>query len=165
MSNPMIKYFFVFLTSLWILCLDQATKIFVHTQIQMEEPISLIKGFFDISYIRNAGGAFGLFSESHEWIRFILFLFFPLICVGLIFMMLRETSNRFQILALSFILGGAMGNYIDRIRLGYVIDFIDWYVKDWHWPTFNIADSFIVMGVCILFLFYIKEIWVKNVKT
>ena len=89
----------------------------------MGEPKIILEGFFNISYVRNSGGAFGLFGESHELIRFILFLLFPLICGFLIFMLLRETQNRFQILALSFILGGAIGNYLDRIRLGYVIDF------------------------------------------
>ena len=157
MSNPVVKYLLAVLVSSWVLCLDQATKIFVHTQVRMEEPIVLIKGFFNIAYVRNSGGAFGLFSESHDIARFILFLFFPLICVVLIIIMLRETQNRFQILALSFVLGGAAGNYVDRLRLGYVVDFIDWYVKGWHWPTFNIADSFIVIGVCILLFFYIKE--------
>ena len=72
-------------------------------------------------------------------------------------MMLRETKQKFQILALSFILGGAAGNYLDRVRLGYVIDFIDWHVKDWHWPTFNVADSFILIGISILAFFYFRE--------
>ena len=132
MTNPLIKYSFSLLVSAWVLCLDQATKIFVHTQFEAGDPKIIIKGFFNISYATNTGGAFGLFADSPELIRFILFLFFPVVCVILIFMMLRDTHNRFQILALSFIFGGAVGNYLDRIRLGYVIDFIDWHVKGWH---------------------------------
>ena len=155
MSNPLIKYLFTSVISAWVFCLDQATKTFIHTQISLEESITVIEGFFNIVYVRNSGGAFGLFESSHEIIRFILFLFFPLICVVFIFLMLRETQNRFQVLALSFILGGAAGNYLDRIRLGYVIDFIDWHAKGWHWPTFNIADSFMLIGILII-LFFIK---------
>ena len=163
MSNPIVKYLFVVLISAGVLCLDQATKIFVHIQLRMGEPIALIEGFFNISYIGNSGGAFGLFGESPDWVRFILFLFFPIVCVVLIFMMLRETQNRFQVLALSFVLGGAGGNYLDRIRMGYVVDFIDWHIKDWHWPTFNVADSFIVTGVFILLFFYLREMrWFKS---
>ena len=159
MTHPFIKYLFVVLTSSWVFCLDQATKIFIHTQFPRQESKTIINGFFNISYVTNSGGAFGLFNDSAEWIRFILFLVFPLVCIYLIFKMLRETQSRFQILALSFILGGAFGNYIDRIRLGYVVDFIDWHVKDWHWPTFNIADSFIVLGVTLLSFFYFKDYW------
>ncbi|MCY4321176.1 MAG: signal peptidase II [Bdellovibrionaceae bacterium] len=157
MSNPFIKYLSVVLTASWILCLDQATKIFIHTQFPKQESKTIIDGFFNISYVTNSGGAFGIFNDSHAGIRFILFLLFPLVCVYLIFKMLQETSDRFQVMALSFILGGAFGNYLDRLRLGYVVDFIDWHFKGWHWPTFNIADSFIVVGVAILCVLYFKE--------
>ena len=157
MSSLSAKYLFIAVISACILCLDQATKIFIHTQISMGEPKTVIENFFHISYVRNTGGAFGFFAESHDFFRFILFKFFPLICVGLIFMMLKQTHDRFQVLALSFILGGAGGNYLDRIRLGYVIDFIDWHIKDWHWPTFNVADAFIVIGICILLFIYIRQ--------
>lgn len=164
MSNPIVKYLFTAVVSAGVLCLDQATKILIHTQMQGQEPLILIEGFFNIVYARNSGGAFGLFGESHEIIRFILFLFFPIICVFLIFMLLKETQNRFQVLALASILGGAAGNYMDRVRLGYVVDFIDWHIRDKHWPTFNVADSFIVMGVCILLFFYIQE-WRSSSKS
>ena len=157
MSNPFVKYLTVILTTAWIFALDQATKIFIHTQFPRQESKTIIEGFFNISYVTNSGGAFGLFNEGPEWLRFILFLLFPLVCVYFIFKLLQETEDRFQILALSFILGGAFGNYLDRVRLGYVVDFIDWHFKGWHWPTFNIADSFIVIGVAVLFVFYIKD--------
>ena len=157
MSNPVLKYLFVAITSAGVLSLDQASKIFVHTQMRMGEPKVVIEGFFNIAYITNSGGAFGLFGDSHEVIRIILFLLVPIICVFFIFMMLEETQNRFQVMALAFILGGASGNYLDRVSLGYVVDFIDWHVKGWHWPTFNVADSFIVTGVFIMLLSYFQE--------
>lgn len=157
MSNSVLKYVFTFVMGFGILCLDQASKIFIHTQMDLGESHTLISGFFNIAYVQNSGGAFGLFGESPDYIRFILFLLFPIICVALIFIMLKETENRFQVLGLAFILGGASGNYLDRVRLGYVVDFIDWHFQGWHWPTFNIADSFIVMGVGILLFFYLGE--------
>ena len=157
MLNPFVKYLTVIVTASWVLCLDQATKIFIHTQFPRQESKTIIEGFFNISYVTNSGGAFGLFNDSSQWIRFILFLLIPLFCIYLIFKLLQETGDRFQILALSFILGGAFGNYLDRVRLGYVVDFIDWHFKGWHWPTFNIADSFIVIGVVILSFCYIKD--------
>lgn len=141
----------------FVFAIDQATKMYVHTQVVRGNPISVINGFFSINYVRNSGGAFGFLSNSTEVIRYTLFLFVPIICVGLILFMLRDTKRKMEVIALSSILGGAAGNYIDRIRFGYVIDFIDWYVGKWHWPTFNIADSFIVIGVAILFFFYLTE--------
>ena len=141
----------------FVLALDQATKLYIHTSMQLGESFPVIPHFFNIQYVRNQGGAFGLFSNSHEYVRWILFLVFPLICMVLIFSILRDTTNKLQITALGFIFGGAIGNYVDRVRLGYVIDFIDWYVKDFHWPIFNIADSFIVIGVFILVVFYFLE--------
>lgn len=156
MTNP-IKYLFTAVSCAFVFCLDQASKILVHTQMEMGKPLTLIEGFFNIAYIGNAGGAFGIFNESSESIRVILFKILPLLCVLYIFILLKNTQNRFQIAALSWILGGAAGNYFDRLRLSYVIDFIDWHFKGWHWPTFNIADSFIVTGVCILLFFYIQE--------
>ena len=140
-----------------VLALDQATKIWIHTSMQVGDSFPVIPKFFDIQYVRNQGGAFGLFSESHEYVRWILFLFFPIVCMLLIFALLRDTGDKLQIIALGFIFGGAIGNYVDRVRLGYVIDFIDWYVKDFHWPIFNLADSFIVIGVFIMTIFYFLE--------
>ena len=157
MLNPFIKYMLFVLVSSCIFCLDQVTKTLIQTQVFLEQPITVIEGFFNINYVQNTGGAFGLFSESHEWIRFVLFIFFPIVAFVFIFMMLRETQQKLQIFALGFILGGALGNYMDRLRLGYVVDFIDWHIKDWHWPTFNIADSFIVIGVFILLIFFKQE--------
>jgi len=157
MKSPVFKTFFVSFVSVWVFCLDQATKIYVHTQLPRQEPLPIIDGFFNLSYVTNTGGAFGLFHGGPEWLRIFLFLLVPLLCFVLIFMMLKEANQAFHVLSLGFILGGALGNYVDRLRLGYVVDFLDVYVKDWHWPTFNFADSFIVIGVGILFFFYLQE--------
>ena len=156
MESPFLKYFFVTLISSWVFCLDQASKIFIHTQFSSlkKEPLVVIDGFFNISYVTNTGGAFGLFHGGPELLRILLFLLVPIFCFVLIFIMLREAKHPLHVLAVGFILGGALGNYVDRLRLGYVVDFLDLYVKNWHWPTFNFADSFIVLGVSLLSFFY-----------
>ena len=157
MKNSYFKAFFVTIVTAWIFCLDQAGKIFVHTQLPRQESLPIIDGFFNIAYVTNRGGAFGLFHGGPEWLRIFLFLLVPLVAFILIFIMLKEAKQPFYVLALGFILGGALGNYVDRLRLGYVVDFLDLHIKDWHWPTFNFADSFIVLGVGILSYFFFRE--------
>ena len=151
-----VKYLLSASFSAFVLCLDQATKVYVRARIQEGSPKPIIEGLWDIVYVQNTGGAFGLFAESAPWLRFILFLLFPLICVYLIFSFLKEAKSRWEVLALSLILGGALGNYMDRVRLGYVVDFIDWHFRGWHWPAFNIADASILMGVFATAFFYLK---------
>ena len=157
MASPLEKYFLAASAAGFAAALDQASKIYIHTAMKMGEPKTVIPGFFNIVYTRNTGGAFGFGSESHELIRAFLFLLIPVVCVFALFMMLRETKDRLQALAMSFILGGAAGNYMDRLRLGYVVDFIDWHIGGFHWPTFNAADSFIVAGAGYLAVVYFRE--------
>ena len=156
-----LKYTLTACCAGFVLALDQATKIAIHTRMELYETIVIIPRFFNIYYTRNPGGAFGLFGASSESVRFILFLLFPVICVFIIFLMLRSAYNKLEVVALGFILGGAFGNYMDRLRFGSVIDFIDWYItvdsREWHWPTFNMADSFIVTGICLLLFCQILE--------
>ncbi len=157
-KSPAQKYFFTACAAGFALALDQASKVYVHTAMKVGESKTLIPGFFNFTYARNTGGAFGFGSESHELIRAFLFLLVPLVCAAVIFFMLRETRDRLQAAALAVILGGAAGNYMDRIRLGYVVDFIDWHLAGrWRWPTFNLADSFIVTGAMYLGFVYFRE--------
>ena len=152
----MYKYILTLSVAGLVFALDQISKTYVHTQMNVGENYKIINGFFDITYIRNFGGAFGLFKESHDIIRYLLLFCLPIIAIFIIFKLLNETENKYQTLAFGFILGGAVGNYFDRIRLGYVIDFFDLHIKNsFHWPIFNIADIFIVLGVFILSLFYL----------
>ncbi len=144
-----LKYFLFTTVSLSVLTLDQVTKLIIHTQFLLGESKEVIPGFFDLTYIRNKGGVFGLFADGNEVIRKVLFLILPVFAFILILSIIRtlETKQKYQVMAFSFIFGGAMGNYIDRIRFGYVVDFFDFYIKKWKWPAFNIGDSFIVIGV------------------
>lgn len=138
-----------------LVVLDQLVKIYVHANFQLGESIPVIPNLFSITYVRNLGAAFGILRDSVPWFRDAFFMLMPPIAMIIIVMMLRAVPNtdRVQVFSLSLIFGGAIGNYIDRLRFGYVIDFLDFHWKDtWSYPAFNIADSAIVTGVCLLLL-------------
>lgn len=147
------KYLFLCTVAGSLVALDQLTKIYIHANFGLGESIPVIQDIFHITYVRNIGAAFGVFRDMPELFRTIFFLSMPPIAMAIIFMMLKsvENTDRIQILALSMIFGGAIGNYIDRLRFGYVIDFLDFHYKDmWSYPAFNVADSAIVTGVGLL---------------
>lgn len=149
------KYLILASVAAFSVALDQAIKIYVHSQFLLGESISVIPQFFNITYVRNPGAAFGFLAETPPAFRENFFLAMPPIALLLILGILRKVPNhdRVQILALSSVFGGAIGNYIDRIRFKYVIDFIDFHYKDiFSYPAFNIADMAIVMGVAVLIL-------------
>ena len=135
-----------------IITLDQASKMYVHTHFQLHESIEVIQGFFNLTYVRNTGAAFGFLAQSHEVFRELFFLSMPPIALLIIVWILRTVpeTDRWNILGLSLVFGGAIGNYIDRVRFRYVIDFLDFHVGGYSWPAFNVADSAIVGGVGIL---------------
>lgn len=143
-----------------MIALDQVTKVYVHTTFTLGESIPVIKNFFNITYVRNFGAAFGFLAESHPTFREIFFLSMPPIALLVILKLLKDTKDedQLQIISLSLIFGGAIGNYIDRIRFRYVIDFLDFHINNrYSWPAFNIADSAIVIGVGILLLIMFLE--------
>lgn len=135
-----------------VLVLDQLTKICIVSKFSLYESVTVLENFFHITYIRNPGAAFGIFAGSAASFRipFFLTLSFAAI-VGMLFFYKTVTENLLRI-AISLIMGGALGNIIDRARFGEVIDFIDvhWYTN--HWPAFNVADSAITIGVGLLIL-------------
>lgn len=135
-----------------VLLLDQLTKLYIVSRFSLYESVTIIEDFFHITYIRNPGAAFGIFAGSVAAFRIPFFLTISFIAVvGMLFFYKTVTENLLRI-ALSLILGGALGNMIDRARLGEVIDFIDvhWYSN--HWPAFNVADSAITIGVGLMIL-------------
>ena len=155
-----LKYFLFLTISFAILALDQATKLMIHTQFNLGEKKVIIPGFFNITYVRNTGGVFGLFSESNDAIRMILFIILPVLAFVLIFSIIHklDIKQKYQLLAFSSIFGGALGNYIDRIHFGYVVDFLDFHYKGRSWPAFNVADMGIVIGVfSAIAIIYITE--------
>ncbi len=136
-----------------IIAIDQLIKIYVHANFSLGESLPVIQDIFHITYVRNTGAAFGIFRDAAELFRTVFFLSMPPIACAIILRMLYtvEDHDLWQIFSLSMIFGGAIGNYIDRLRFGYVIDFLDFHYKDvWSYPAFNVADSAIVGGVCIL---------------
>lgn len=149
-----IKYFLLATIGGAIIALDQLTKMYIHTSFGLGEVKTVIPGFFDITYVRNPGAAFGFMSSAPPLLREPFFALIPIIAVIVIISLLRSTQDnqKGQILALSLIFGGAIGNYIDRLRFKYVIDFLDFHIQGHHWPAFNVADSAIVCGVSIMVL-------------
>lgn len=135
-----------------ILFLDQWTKALILSSMDIGESISIIAGFFNLTYIRNPGAAFGFLASASPLFRYVFFLAVTIAAILLILYYLKSTEieNRWMIVALSLILSGALGNLIDRLRFGEVVDFFDVYIKSYHWPAFNIADSAISMGAAVL---------------
>jgi signal peptidase II len=124
----------------------------------LHHSIPLIDGLFSLTYIRNTGAAFGIFAGSAAAFRLPFLIVFSLVAVGFVVMMLRRLPENQTglITALAFIIGGAVGNLIDRIAYGEVIDFLDVYWGRYHWPAFNLADSFITVGVLITVFYLIQ---------
>ncbi len=146
--------FLISIAGLFI-ALDQLTKLYIHTHYQLSESLTIIPGFFNITYVKNPGAAFGFLASSNPFFRDAFFLIIPPVALVIIMMILRTVhqNDRIQIVALSCVFGGAIGNYIDRLRLRYVIDFLDFHYRNiYSWPAFNIADVAIVTGICMLFL-------------
>ena len=130
---------------------DQITKALILKYLPYHQNITVIAGFFDITHIHNPGGAFGLMANMNETVRTIVFLLAASVAVGLIFYFYIKTPRGYSFLAVGFalIFGGAIGNLIDRVRMGAVVDFLDVYIGNYHWPSFNIADSAITAGIFI----------------
>ncbi len=154
------KYLTLMALAGFIITLDQATKLYVHTHFQLGESLIVILDYFSITYVRNPGAAFGILGTSNETFRTIFFLTFPPIALIILLTILKDvaTKDRIQVFALSSIFGGAVGNFIDRIRFSYVIDFLDFHIGErFVWPAFNVADSAIVVGVAILILLIFRK--------
>ena len=133
-----------------VLVLDQITKYFIQTHVRLYDIISVVPGFFNITHVRNKGAAFGILSTLPEFWRSAFFITVTLIAVAAITALIMKTHERLPLYAFSLIAGGAIGNVVDRIRYGEVVDFIQWYVKSFYWPSFNVADSAISIGVVLL---------------
>ena len=141
-----------------IIVLDQLSKMIVDRTMALHGSIPIIDGFFNLTYVRNTGAAFGMFSRSHQAFRLPFLILVSVVAIGFILTMLRRLRDQEtgMITALAFILGGALGNLIDRLLHGEVIDFLDVYWSSYHWPAFNLADSFITIGVTITLYFLLK---------
>lgn len=135
-----------------VLALDQATKAWALRVLAGAAPITVIPGCFDLSFSRNTGGVFGLLAGAPSFGRRAFFVAATALALGVIAHVLRRHGRESRLLcvALALVAGGALGNLVDRLRFGSVIDFIDWYWRSYHWYTFNVADSAISTGAVLL---------------
>jgi len=153
------KYAIFFLTVITVTLLDQFTKAFIHATMSLHSSWVVIAGFLNITYVRNPGAAFGFLAHTAPWFRSIFFVLVTLLAIGMIlyYLVKSRADQPGLIFALSLILSGALGNLIDRLRLGEVIDFIDVYWSTYHWPAFNVADAAISIGAMIMILEMVKQ--------
>jgi len=145
----------VFIYVIILLSLDQISKYFIVKNVPLHSSHTVIENFFHITHIRNTGIAFGLFSTNSSALKTTILCFSTVISLVLIIYLLikMNSSSRIFTTSLSFIIAGALGNFIDRIfRSGEVVDFLDFHWYHLHWPSFNIADSSISVGVGLLIL-------------
>ncbi len=150
-----MKYVVLPLISTVVIFLDQLTKYWTVSRFKLGETLTVIPGFFSITYIQNKGAAFGLLSSADPSFRIPFFLIVPIVAllsIGYVFLKLSEKDIRLAI-ALSLVIAGAIGNLIDRLNLGYVVDFLDFHWQwRYHFPAFNVADSAICIGVGLIML-------------
>lgn len=142
------------MVSLAVLFLDQWTKGVVTRTMEVHQSRALIADFFDLTYVRNSGAAFGLFASVDSSVKAILLNSVAVVVFLVVSAYALRSSHRSVRLqvGLALILGGAVGNLLDRVRFGYVVDFLDFAISGHHWPAFNLADSAICLGVGLLFL-------------
>lgn len=142
----------------FILVTDQLTKFIVDRTMPLHRSIPVLDNLFSLTYIRNTGAAFGIFAGSAAAFRLPFLILVSVLAAGFICALLRRLpeTEKGLMTALAFILGGAVGNLIDRVVHGEVIDFLDFYWAGYHWPAFNVADSFITVGVAITVFYLIK---------
>jgi len=150
------KYITLLLIGAGIILVDQVTKGLVMQKFLLHENLEVIPGFFNLTYIRNTGGAFGVLAGEASRLRTGLFLAISCVALGIIFFLYTKIppGKTWLDSGLAMTFGGALGNLIDRLRFGEVVDFLDFHIGTLHWPAFNVADSAISMGVGI-FCFYL----------
>ena len=139
---------------LWLsvlaLILDQGSKLAVDGTMQLYESIPVLP-YFNLTYVHNTGAAFSFLSQAGGWQRWFFAGLAITISIAITIWLAKLQKHEALLAgALALVLGGAVGNLIDRLAYGYVIDFLDVYYRDWHWPAFNIADSAITLGVALM---------------
>jgi signal peptidase II len=144
----------MYIIPILIIILDQLTKYFSVVNLEGEAPIVLIENFLQLNYVRNYGAAFGIMNSQRTFFLIITII----IVFGIILYIYKYNNTKIMNYSLVMILGGAIGNFIDRLRVGYVIDFIDVNFGDiYDFPVFNIADSFIVIGTILLVILVMTD--------
>lgn len=135
-----------------VIILDQITKAAISSRFLMHESYAVISGFFNLVYVMNPGAAFGFLAGASATFRYIFFVGITVVAILLIiyYLVKNQHGSMITVFSLTLIFAGAVGNLIDRIRFGAVVDFIDVYLGTWHWPAFNVADSAITVGAILM---------------
>ena len=140
-----------------VIVLDQLTKYIASNSLEMFQPVAVMP-MFNWTLMHNTGAAFSFLHDAGGWQRWFFAIIAIVVSVVLVLWIKRlEQHEKWQAIALALILGGAIGNVIDRVWLGYVVDFIQVYYQQWYWPAFNIADSAISIGVAMIIIDSIRE--------
>ena len=156
----MKRIFYISLIGALIILVDQFTKGVVQDHFYLGESKVVVEGFFNLTYVRNKGAAFGMGATAPDWVRSVFFLYLPVAaCFYLLYLVWvsRNLKNWMPCFAYGLIFAGAVGNLIDRFMLSYVVDFLDFYIKTSHFPAFNVADSSISIAAGLLILDLILE--------
>ncbi|MCM0754455.1 signal peptidase II [Desulfovibrio aminophilus] len=154
------RYLVALALTLTVLIPDLITKAVVQAKLELWESRTVIPGFLDLVHVTNKGAAFGFLNRVDITWQTAFLVAVTLLAVGVMVHLLRQASDQetFLVAGLGLILGGALGNLVDRLRYGEVVDFLDFYVGDWHWPAFNVADIAITLGAfCLLISLYRKK--------
>jgi len=156
----MSKFRILAIISVVIIALDQATKLYVDANFRLHESMPVIRGFFNLTYVRNKGAAFGILADNA--VRIPFFITVSIVAMlGILWYINRiRNDQKLAVFSLSLVFAGACGNLIDRVRLGEVIDFLDVFWQRYHWPAFNVADSAITVGVTLLLI----DMWREDRK-
>jgi signal peptidase II len=159
MSGSLVGRGFYFWVTALVVGLDQGTKALVQRLMSLHESHLVLDGILRLTYVRNRGAAFGILSEAELPYQSLVFSAVSLLALLAIAVYAWRLPNRSWLprLALTLIMGGAVGNLLDRARLGYVIDFVDVFWGAHHWPAFNVADSAITIGVALLVLDMLRD--------
>jgi len=146
------KYLFLFVISSSLIVVDQYTKFMITLHIPLSYSINVVEGFFNLTHVRNSGVAFGIFSEQNSQLKPYLLIFVSIIAIIAILVIFHQTGKEKRMVqgGLVLVFSGAIGNLIDRILHKEVIDFIDIFFNNRHWPAFNLADACITIGVMLL---------------
>jgi signal peptidase II len=152
MSTPHVMRRFHFVIALLVVCLDRATKWMVAKDISLHDSIQVVPGFFRLTHVENRGAAFGLFADSPAQWKIAMLVLFSIVALIVVLALLWRNSHAMTStgIGLALILGGAVGNLWDRLLNGRVVDFLLFYVGQYQWPAFNVADSAIVCGAGLL---------------
>lgn len=152
---PRWKIITLLVTVPLVVLLDQWTKLMILKRFHWGESVTIIRHIFALTYVRNMGAAFGILHNAPAYFRDPFFILIPILALVIITAILAKLKDNQRLtgVSLCLVMGGAVGNLIDRVKYGYVVDFLDFHWKEvYHWPAFNVADSAIVIGVAYLFI-------------